>query len=65
MIKTYQKWEMPWKLTLIHKTGKKYVFYKSKTVYLSYDERVFTATSESRSSKKQASLWEKPKVQIL
>lgn len=44
---------MPFKVNLIHKiTKQKYVFYKSTTVDLEWDEKVFDYETQEESSRK-------------
>lgn len=40
--KTYTKETMPYKITLNHYSGIKYVYYRSTTEYLQYDDSKFT-----------------------
>lgn len=66
MIKTYNRYDMPYKLTLLHNETKlKLVYYKSITEFLSYDDTKFTSTSQDSKTKKPSSVRQQSKMQIL
>ena len=62
MIVTLYQNQMPPKLTL-ELNGKKYVFYKSNTEYLSFNDATCTRTSESSEEAKSRRDRQKPQVQ--
>ena len=57
---------IPWKLVLIHNiTKQKYVFYRSTTLDIEWDERIFTATSQNSKEEKPNDLGQRNQMQIL